>query len=430
MDTHLNLFNFFGGSETEYYENNLSRSFALCLKNDGMFLDHVLRHVLDSNCYNQIFNIDNPPEQLWVDLQIPAESLSGYKQVVAVSCSGKETFLSDETQGRSTEKPITDVVISLNEICIIFEFKRTDEDCSAQLKRQAEAVKEACDNSSEIKYKDLCWPTIIEIALRVLSIQKHAGRENSFTSDFVSFIEFKHPRWFPERCLASIPLPKDKDDPNQQHLERRLRQLALKTAGGEDGVVQTGGRYAVKVDFGWANEVNISHKLGDEFLLIQIWAGDTKGQGRSLFVDGRVFNWPDKIVNYDFAVDSYLKFAHFNRGICSIHPVAEQARLTHSHTFFSEFAGRVKLDKWDEFSKKLNRIIPDWEVEKDWSGATFKQCFRDTGRQYFDFSPGFVLSVKIPYDDAKKRDQNLDRSALDLEFNKIIDGMKRCVDQK
>ena len=42
MNLHLNIFHFFDGRDKQYIEDNLSRAFALCLKNDGMFLDHVL----------------------------------------------------------------------------------------------------------------------------------------------------------------------------------------------------------------------------------------------------------------------------------------------------------------------------------------------------------------------------------------------------
>jgi hypothetical protein len=39
VDRHLNLFEFFNGTQLEYYEDNLSRAFALCLRYDTLFLD-------------------------------------------------------------------------------------------------------------------------------------------------------------------------------------------------------------------------------------------------------------------------------------------------------------------------------------------------------------------------------------------------------
>ena len=231
MNTHLNIFKFFNNNDIQFYEDNLSRAFALCLKNDSVFLDHILRNVLGDgkgvsgrrDLYEQNFSIDDPAENLLIDLQVNANTLSGFKTVVAVACSGTEVGGFNETESRKTEEPITDVLIKLNDTCVVFEFKRTNEDCVAQLKGQAEAIVVACEGDAEIIYVDLCWSNIVKIVLRVLSLQKHLGHQNPFILDFAQFLEFKHAEWFPVRCLSSILFPKGGDDPNNQHLEKRLR---------------------------------------------------------------------------------------------------------------------------------------------------------------------------------------------------------------
>lgn len=43
MNRHLNIFNFFSGSNLDYLEDNLARGFALCLKYDG----HVTKEMLE-----------------------------------------------------------------------------------------------------------------------------------------------------------------------------------------------------------------------------------------------------------------------------------------------------------------------------------------------------------------------------------------------
>jgi hypothetical protein len=55
MNRHLNIFNFFNGSNLDYLEDNLSRGFALCLKYDSVFLDKVLKSVLSEYKYTKLF---------------------------------------------------------------------------------------------------------------------------------------------------------------------------------------------------------------------------------------------------------------------------------------------------------------------------------------------------------------------------------------
>ena len=60
MDKHLNLFRFFNGGAYEFWEDNLSRAFAICLKNDATFLSFILRNILDSEIYSQTLNSEFP----------------------------------------------------------------------------------------------------------------------------------------------------------------------------------------------------------------------------------------------------------------------------------------------------------------------------------------------------------------------------------
>ena len=217
MNPHLNLFYFFNDHEQQRIEDNLSRAFSLCLKYDGMFLENVVQEVMPTEVYEQNFSIYHPNQMLEINLQVRARELGGFQRVIAVACSGTKILNFEGIEPSAADDPIADLCLKLNDTCIIFEFKRTDENCAAQLLGQALAIKNACGGDAVITTVDLCWPKIVLIALRVLSIQKQMSAENFLTKDFAAFLELHHPEWFPVRCLKSIPFPATDDDPNHHH---------------------------------------------------------------------------------------------------------------------------------------------------------------------------------------------------------------------
>ncbi len=235
MDRHLNFFDFFNNHDYEYYENNLSRAFALCLKYDTVFLDNVLKQVLESDLYSSLFNTDYPDYQINIDLQKRPTELENFSKIIAIACSATEIDISKihELEPRKTDSPKTDLSIEINDTCLIFEFKRNWEDCSAQLKCQAEKVKENCPIETEITYVDFNWRKIVKSSLNVLSLQKQINSENPFTSDFVKFLEKRHPEWFPKRLLTNISFPKNDSEPNSYYLNSRLNQIKAQIFGPE-----------------------------------------------------------------------------------------------------------------------------------------------------------------------------------------------------
>lgn len=96
-------------------------------------------------------------DEIEIDLQNRVNELEGFNNIIAVACSGKEIINFENINSRETDSPITDVCLILNDTCILFEFKKTDEDCVAQLKCQADKVKQNCSEDTVIKYKDLSW---------------------------------------------------------------------------------------------------------------------------------------------------------------------------------------------------------------------------------------------------------------------------------
>jgi len=264
MDRHLNIFDFFNNHDYEYYEDNLSRGFALCLKYDTVLLDNILRNILDSEIYSELFNTDYPDYQIKIDLQKRPSELENFSRIIAVACSGGEIDFNniENIDSRQINNPETDLCLEINDTCIIFEFKRTIEDCSAQLKCQAETVQENCPLGTDIFYVDFNWKKIVKSLLNVLSLQNQINSENQFTVDFVRFIEKRHPEWFPNRLLLNISFPQTDEEPSNFYLNDRLNQIKAQIAckiGAE--TKEFSGKYyrlVISVNWGWANEVNIN----------------------------------------------------------------------------------------------------------------------------------------------------------------------------
>lgn len=431
MNKHLNIFDFFNNHEYECYEDNLSRGFALCLKYDMVLLDSVLRNLLMEQLFNELFSTDYPEYQINVDIQKKPEDLGIFSNIIAVACSGKEIDFSniESVESRKTDHPETDLSIEINDTCIIFEFKRTDEDCAAQLKCQAERLQEVCSLESGIKYIDFNWKKIVSLMLNVISFQKQNSSENQFTTDFVKLLALKHPEWFPKRLLANISFPQTENDPSKYQMETRLNQIKVQVGHRIGAEIKSySGKYyrsIISVNWGWTNEIHIDTNRSDEgnFIEINIYAGDTKGQGWHLFKQKpEAFDWPESIGSYELFVKHYLKFSHFNSTIFWYRPGPEECKITHNLQFFERYAGRYPREQWGEFEKLMNNIAPKWK-----DNCEFNQKLLETKRSYFDLSFGILFSLLIPYEKAKNLDNQEIGSKFTIELSKLILEMKELI---
>lgn len=437
MNRHLNIFNFFNGSHADYLEDNLSRAFALCLKYDSVFLDKVLQFVLPEYKYSELFNTDYPDYKIEIDLQNRATELENFNKIIGVACSGIEIKDFASVIPRETEQPETDVSIIINDTCILFEFKRTSEDCAAQLKCQAERVKANCSEETTIDYKDLSWSKIVKILLNVSSLEKQIHTENPFTSDFIKFLE-NFPQWFPSRLLRNIPFPKSEDDPNYYYLNSRLNQIKNQIYGAENTKEYIGrfNRYVLTVNFRWINEVSIEPEQteGCNFIVLRFHIGDTKGQGYHFFKKNpRGINWSKLKRNYSLKAESYIRFAHLNSSRLWIRPTPEESEKTHNHKFFARYAGKHQRENWKEIEKVFDGIISDWR-NKCYLPSTTEKCdwaniFEKTNRNHFDVSMGTMLTVYLPYEQCQDLDDKEENPKIVEKFRKIIEEIRNFIDR-
>lgn len=433
MNKHLNLFHFFNNNNLEHYEDNLSRAFALCLKHDTVFLDKILKVILPKEVYTNLFNTDYPDYHIEIDLQRRTEHLGTFSHIIAVGCSGLEIDVEQlvEKNARKTKSPITDLSIIINDTCLIFEFKRTFEDCSAQLKRQANVLAKANNEKPETTFVDLNWRKIVSTLLSALSLQRQINTENPFTSDFANFLERKHPKWFPSRFIKNISFPSTYEDPNAHYLRTRLDLIKAEASNllENASVTYFEGKYnrsVISINWGWATEVQIDFEPGekDQYIRLKVYPGDTKSQGWHLYKQNKeAIQWPTQIKGYTLINQPYLKFSHFNSGIFWYHPTPEQYKKTHTRKFMN-VAGRKKKEDWPAFERLMEEIAPGWKKD-----GKYTNLITNSNRTYFDFSMGILLTVKIPYSIAQSLDQDESKSIMAEEFKKIILELKDLIDK-
>src|SRR5688500_16908344 len=103
----------------EYYEDNLSIAFALCLKYDTLFLDIVLRQVVTPNLYETLFNTDYPNYHILIDLQKRPTECGSFSNVVAVACTASQIDFNniDDVIARETNNPECDLILEVNDTC-------------------------------------------------------------------------------------------------------------------------------------------------------------------------------------------------------------------------------------------------------------------------------------------------------------------------
>ena len=438
MDTHLNIFKFFNADKREFLEDNLSRGFALCLKYDDLFLEKVLRKLLTSEQYEKAFSTNFPDHKIEIDLQTRVDQLENIDTIIGVACGGEEIHEIESTVSRDTSSPKTDVSVRIKNVCLIFEFKRTNENCSAQLNRQVDRIKENCASAVDTRV-DLSWSKIIEILLSVSSLRKQISNGNAFTSDFLSFLESFPADWsLIARQLSDIPFSVDVESPNFRLLNNRLDRIKFEVGDGE--VVEYIGRYrriAIKVDYRWINEINSGPVIseGQNYIDIGMHFGDTKGQGFHFFKHKPVgVEWPQEILGYRTEILPYLKISDaYGSALFWIEPTVEESRTTHAKDFFSKFAGKWNLDQWDEFEKVMGTHIEGWKekctVRDLPEHSAWNEQLVNTQRTLFLLSVGTHLRVFVPYNECQELDDKAEPPTIVGRFKAIISEIKRIIDE-
>lgn len=398
MNKHLNIFTTYAKDNRSYQlENDLTRSLAICLQEDALFFHEVLKSIFDgSGLFDQLFEDLDGETNIQVEIQKQTSRIEDFDKIYAVSLS--EAVMSDFwQQSRHLEyDPICDLVITINNVLIVIEAKRDNIDCTAQLYNQVFNIlqkqnKNIVDYKDDITPFDLNWPNLMAIAVKVASFEKTTSNSNRFLTDFIQLVKNHNFRWLPETPIGSL------QSVNIKSIYRRVESALTQFCNDDETVdkLTYSDRLGTTFSKGWSNELlfEIEPKSGD--LVVDIYPGNTKGQGyhifpkdsqfnNSLSINGEVYS-ASKCYHIKFMGQSYIA------GLWLTDEDFNKQLFTKDN--FYKHTGRIKRDSWCEIENLLNQhISSDWKSQCHWQDK-----FINSGRTQFNIAFGYHISITIPF---------------------------------
>ena len=442
MDHHLNLFRFFNESTaTEFIENNLSRAFSICLTNNSFFFNEYIKAIITSDDYEYLFSSISKDTKYSLNIQIDTATIEkeSFSKVYAVAMTSDKNLNMDDFFSQpdfGERKNITDIIISLKDIAIIIEVKRTGEDCKAQLYNQ---VLPFVREKYNVIPKRFSWQEIVRLMEKVKHVQHLMSQNSVFIPDFLQLSEIRFPHWFEPKPFNVLPFSSQNGAPNYIQLSQRMRQAL---SASKYDLLGYSDRLGIAVPFGWASEVIPEFKSNEnkDYIEFYIWPGNTKQQGYQIF--NNPLAWQDKKtlsisgVEYELEIAFNVKFCHFNRYVTGIN-YYEQDVIKPLHTsdnFYSQsgkWNWNLETEKWckgntNDFERFMDdHFKPEfkWRDHCDWT-----EKFTNTDRNYFTMSLGYEVTVFIPYSHFKTIDKNENDIVAVSDFiNNVADAFKTLI---
>jgi hypothetical protein len=408
MNSHLNIFKGYAKDEREFQlENDLTRAFAISIQEDNLFFHEILKHLLTgSNYYNQLFEDFDGDSEISIEIQKKVSSIGDFDHVFAVSLS--ENVMEREDFWSQNHKheydPICDIFIRINNIIIVFEAKRNNVNCTTQLFNQIHnlynlnQISEADFNKS-VSPVDLNWPLLMEMAVKIYSFEKATENKNRFLSDFIHLIRSHNYRWLPEAPIGSL------SSDNIVSIKRRLESAVQELCKSENYTLLNN-RIGIQFQKPWAQEVLFSIN-GKGGLVASIFPGNTKSQGNYIFSNDLVFNTQIKVIEdlYELEIIHHIKFTSFQRYFSGLFFVEKDLNENlYTKDNFWNFSGRKKRGKkWDDIENLFDRVFKSefkWKEYCNWN-----EKIASSGKNQFDISFGYEISINIPFERLKKIDQ-------------------------
>ena len=376
-----------------------------------------------------------------MNIQIDTATIEkeSFSKVYAVAMTSDKNLNMDDFFSQpdfGERKNITDILISIKDIAIIIEVKRTGEDCKAQLYNQ---VLPFVREKYNVIPKRFSWQEIVRLMEKVKHVQHLMSQNSVFIPDFLQLSEIRFPHWFEPKPFNVLPFSSQNGPPNYIQLSQRMRQ-ALSASKYE--LLGYSDRLGIAVPFGWASEVIPefkSNKNGD-YIEFYIWPGNTKQQGYQIF--NKPLAWQAKKtlsisgVLYDLKIAFNVKFCHFNRYVTGIN-YCDQDVIKPLHTsgnFYSQsgkWNWNLETEKWCKGNTNdFERFMDDhFKPEFKWRDhCNWTEKFTNTDRNYFTMSLGYEVTVFIPYSHFKTIDKNENDVVGVSDFiNNVADAFKTLI---
>lgn len=422
MNRHLNLFKAFSQNLShENIEDNLSRALVICLQNNNLLFHEFLKKIFAETgqiaIYNSIFTDVTELDNLKMDLQVKTDDINSeeFRKVFAIAISGRALDMSGFYSNKANTKKshITDIFITINDIAVVIEVKRNDDDCRSQLYQQVAAFTEDI-NPDNVYALDFNWKKLMEMVTQINGFQILNRQNSRFLVDFIDLVKSHNQNWLPVAPFVSIAnIPQNKDK-----FKKRI-ESALNFVSEDLNILDYSDRIGLQIGNGWASEIVINvqkNNLEKLDLRFGIWPGNTKAQGWKMLNELKKHsNWapPQEIVvnNERFNVNwGYeIKFCHFNRFITNIvitDKDIKDGKNIISSSIHSKHTGKYKRDEWSELESFLDEHIKEdfnWRKYMKW-----EEKFVQTNRNYLTLSIGYEIETIVPVDYIQKIDTQID----------------------
>ncbi len=417
LDQHMNLFHFYSETkEPKYIENNITRALALCISQDRLFQYSFLESILNPDDFRSLFYTYQDGANIDVNLQVETASIVQDTRILyAVGLTDvPEPDNWDDlassplpAEGRN----VTDMVITINDIKIILEVKRTNENCKEQLRRQIapflETGNDSHDESTDVVPKHINWASILTMMEKVKNFYMFNGEQSFFISSFIAHIQQRFGHWIPTKPFKYQRFFTNKGDKIARlELDKRLLQAMHSIEGGS--IREFWDRTAIVINKSWASEAIPEFMLdnkGEPYLAMRVWPGNTKGQGYG------IYNKPLSWVNnesiqvdgnkYELIIERHIKFMHFNKYITSIDtPVKDDETyfkkiINTPDNHYHNIAGKWNRQYWSDLEKEL-----DDHYKVDWrkiGRCKYVEEFINSDRSYLTIALGFTINMYIPF---------------------------------
>lgn len=422
MDRHLNLFRAFSQNLShENIEDNLSRAFVICLQNNNLLFHEFLKRIFSETeqtaVYSSIFTDITSLDNLNMDIQVKTDDINSeeFRKVFAVAISGKALDMSGfySYHANSTKSHTTDIFITINDIAIVIEVKRNDDDCRSQLYQQVAAFT-ADINQNNVHPLDFNWRKVMELVTQINGFQILNHQNDRFLGDFIDLVKSHNQNWLPVAPFSSIS-----NIPQNRHKFKKRIEAALNFVSEDLNILEYSDRIGLQISNGWASEIVINvqkNNLEKLDLHFGIWPGNTKSQGYKMLSElNKHSSWspPKEVVinNERFQVKwGYeIKFCHFNRFVTNIilrDEHIKDGKKIISSLVHQKYTGKYNRDKWLELENFLDEYIKEdfnWREYMKW-----EKNFEQTNRTYLTLSIGYEIETIVPIDYVQRIDTQID----------------------
>ncbi|WP_133469439.1 hypothetical protein [Paraglaciecola marina] len=407
MNKHLNIFTTYAKDNRSYQlENDLTRSLAICLQEDALFFHEVLKSIFsDSDLFNQLFEDLDGETSVQVEIQKQASQIAEFEKIYAVTLS--EAAMSNfwEQTDHTEYDPICDLVITVNNVLIVIEAKRDNIDCTAQLYNQVFNIfkkqsKKISDYKDDITPFDLNWKKLMLIAVKVASFERTTNNRNRFLTDFIQLVKSHNFSWLPETPIGSL------HNENTESIERRIESALTQFCNDDETVdkLTYSDRLGTTFSKGWSNELlfEIEPKSGD--LVVDIYPGNTKGQGYHIFPSDSQFNNSLLIDGETYSANKHYHIKFMGQSyIAGLWLTDEDFNKTlFTKDNFYNHTGRIKRESWGAIESLLNQhLSSDWKGQCHWQDKIL-----NSNRTQFNLSFGYHISITIPFIKLTELDKN------------------------